>query len=138
MEVKLCKFGDARYTAKHTFDTVYPYCDVTGKLTTVECTGQLLLPIPAAVLHVSEPVNPVIVTWKPKQKAKLKSGIQLSLPVMGLEAKLFRLRQEKRPHLPPVSSQELLEEKNSTWSQRDRQEVELPQVLRVAVSQAYN
>lgn len=129
LEVKLRKFGDARYTAKHSFNTVYPHCVLSEKLITVEHIGQLSLSIPAAVLAVPEPVNPVIVAWKPKQKAKPKQEIQLSLPVIGLEAELFRLRQEKRPHLPPVSSQELLAEKNSTWSQRDCKEVELPQVL---------
>jgi hypothetical protein len=46
-----------------------------------------------------------------------------------LESELFRLRQEKRPHLPPVSSQELLAEKVSAWNHREKREVELPQVL---------
>jgi hypothetical protein len=80
-------------------------------------------------LEVPQARNPVIVTWKPKQKVQPKQDKQLSLPVTGLEAKVFQLRQEKRPYLPPVSSQELLAEKVFTWSQRDRTEVELPQVL---------
>jgi hypothetical protein len=129
VEVKLRKFGDARYTSKHKFITVYPHCHIGDKRTTVERVGQLSLPIPAAVLAVAQPINPVIVTWKPKQKTKPKQGIQLNLPVAGLEAELFRLRQQKRPHLPPVSSQDLLAEKVSVWNQRYREEAEIPQVL---------
>lgn len=126
---KLRKYGDARYSAKHSFTTVYPHCDISEKATTTECIGQLTLPIPAAVLAVPEPINPVIVTWKPKQKTKPKQGIQLNLPVTGLEAELFRLRQQKRPHLPPVSSQDLLAEKVPVWNHYYREEVEIPQVL---------
>jgi len=51
------------------------------------------------------------------------------LPVTGLEAKLFSLRQQARPNQPPVSSQELLGEKVLTWNARDCKEVELPHVI---------
>lgn len=47
----------------------------------------------------------------------------------GLEAKLFALRQQARPHLAPISAQELAQEKVATWSMRDRKEIELPQVI---------
>lgn len=127
--VQLRKVGDARKTATHTYTTVYPHCNLTQKLTSLQLEGQLSVLISAAVLAVPEPVNPVVVTWKPKQKLKPKQGIELSLPVVGLEAQLFRLRQEKRPDLPPVSSQEILGEKVSTWDCRENKEVELPQVV---------
>lgn len=129
LKIKLRKYGDVRYTSTHLHETVYPYCNLGEKHFLNQQTGQLSLSIPAAVLEVPEPVNPVVVMATPKQKLNPKSGIQLSLPVTGLEAKVFRLRQEKRSHLPPVSSQELLAEKVSTWSQRDPTEVELPQVM---------
>lgn len=129
LTVQLRKYGDARKTATYTYTTVYPHCNLNEKLTVVKQGGQLLLPISAAVLTVQEPVNPVVVTWKPKQKLKPKQGIQLSLPVVGLEAELFRLRQSKRPHLPPVSTQELLSEKVATWDCCENREVELLQVV---------
>lgn len=129
LEVKIRKYGDPRKTADHNYTTVYPHSDLDNKTIKLEQKGQLSLPLPGAVLEVPEPVNPVVVTWKPKQKAKSKQDIQLSLPVTGIEAEVFRLRQEKRPYLPPVSSQELLAEKVFSWSQRDSKEVELPQVL---------
>jgi hypothetical protein len=129
LETKLRKYGDPRDSAKHSYTTVYPHCNISEKQKNTSPTGQLCLPIPASVLEIPQAINPVVVTWKPKQKAKPKLGIQLSLPVTGLEAKVFGLRQEKRPHLPPVSAQELLAEKVTTWSQRDRKEVELPQVM---------
>ena len=109
--------------------TVYPHCDLNQKLTPLQIEGQLSLPISAAVLTVPKAVNPVVVTWKPKQKLKPKQGVQLTLPVVGLEAELFGLRQQKRSHLPPVSSQELLSEKVPTWDRRENREVELPQVV---------
>lgn len=127
--VQIRKFGDARKTATHTSKTVYPHCHLTQKLTAIELEGQLSLPIPAAVLAVPEPVNPVVVTRIPKQKAKPKQGVQLSLPVVGLVAELFALRQSKRPHLPPVSSQEILGEKVATWDYRENRELDLPQVV---------
>lgn len=126
---QLRKYGDPRKTATHTYTTIYPHCNLNEKLTAILPEGQLSLTIPAAVLAVQSPVNPVIVTWKPKQKARPKQGVQLTLPIVGLEAELFRLRQEKRPHLPPVSSQELLSEKVATWDSRENREVELPQVV---------
>lgn len=129
LEIKLRKYGDARYSSKHSCITVYPHCNIGKKHSSNQQFGQLSLPIPAAVLEVPQVVNPVIVTWIPKQKLKPKQGIQLSLPVMGLEAKVFELRQAKRPHRPPVSSQELLAEKVFYWSKRERKEVELPQVM---------
>lgn len=129
LEVKIRKYGDPRKTAEHSYTTVYPHSDLDSKTTKLEQKGQLSLPLPGIVLEVSEPANPVVVNWKPKQKAKPKQGIQLSLPVTGIEVKVFQLRQEKYPHLLPISSQELLAKKVNTWSQRDRTEVELPQVL---------
>lgn len=83
----------------------------------------------STVLEIPPPLNPVVVTWKPKGKTKPKLGEQLSLPVTGLEAKLYAMRQKARPHLPPVSVQELAQEKVATWSARDKREVELPQVI---------
>lgn len=112
----------------HEVTTVYPYCNIGDKITCNQTEGQLSLSLSTA-LEIPEPINPVIVTWKPKGKARAKSGIQLSLPVTGLEAKLFALRQQARPHLPPISAQELAQEKVATWSMRDRTEVELPQVI---------
>lgn len=129
VKVKLRKYGDARYSSTHLHETVYPHCNIDQKFRDNQQFGQLSLSIPAAVLEVSQAVNPVIVTWKPKQKLKPKQGIQLSLPVTGLEAKVFELRQGKSPHLPPVSSQELLAEKVFYWSKRERKEIELPQVM---------
>ncbi len=130
LEVKLRKYGDARYSAKDSYITVYPHCNINSRQqSNTQLLGQLSLPIPDAVLEVPLAVNPVIVMATPKQKLKPKQGIQLSLPVMGLEAKVFELRQEKSPHLPPVSTQELLAEKVSTWSKRERKEVEIPQVM---------
>lgn len=129
VKTKLRKYGDVRYSSSHCYETVYPHCSLERKLKTTSRVGQLSLPIPAFVLEVPQAINPVIVTWKPKQKLKPKPGIQLSLPVTGLEAKVFELRQESHPHLPPVSSQELLAEKVTAWSKRDRTEVALPQVM---------
>ncbi len=129
LSVTIRKYGDARKSATHTHTTVYPHCDLTERLTPIKLEGQLSLPIPAAVLAVDEPVNPVVVTWKRGQKLKPKHGVQLSLPIIGLEAELFALRQSKRPHLPPVSTQELLAEKTATWDWRNNTEVELPQVV---------
>ena len=129
LEIQLRKYGDARKTATHTYTAVYPRCDLNERLTPIKLEGQLSLPIPASVLAVDEPVNPVVVTWKPRQKLKPKHGVQLSLPIVGLEAELFALRQSKRPHLPPVSTQELLAEKTATWDWRNNTEVELPQVV---------
>lgn len=128
LKVQLRVFGDPRKTSEHSYTTVYPH-SALDKKTTTSRVGQLSLPIPDAVLEVPQAVNPVIVKWKPKQKLKPKQGIQLSLPVAGLEALVFELRQENRPYLPPVSSQELLAEKVTTWSKRARTEVELPQVM---------
>ncbi len=130
LKVKLRKYGDVRYTIKHSYITVYPHCNINSRQqTNTQLLGQLSLPIPDAVLEVTKAVNPVVVEWKPKQKLKKKRGVQLSLPVTGLEAKVFELRQNKSPHLPPVSTQELLAEKVSTWSKRERKEIELPQVM---------
>ncbi len=120
LRVQLRVYGDPRKTAIHLYETVYPHCNIDDKLIHNQQSGQLSLPITAAVLEVSQAINPVIVNWKPKQKLKPKQGIQLSLPVTGLEAKVFELRQEKSPHLPPVSSQELLAEKVFYWSKRER------------------
>lgn len=128
VKVKIRKYGDPRDTSEHSYTTVYPHSDLDKK-TTISQTGQLSLPIPAFVLEVPQAINPVIVTWKPKQKLKPKHGIQLSLPVVGLEALVFELRQQKRSHLPPISSQELLEEKIPAWNQRYQEEIQLPQVL---------
>lgn len=128
LEIKLRKYGDARLSAIQKVETIYPHCNIDDKITNIERFGQLSLSLSTA-LEIPEPINPVIVTQKPKGKARAKSGIQLSLPVTGLEAKLFGLRQQARPHLPPVSSQELAQEKVATWSARDKQEVELPQVI---------
>lgn len=129
LKLQLKKYGYPRKTATHTYTTVYPHCDINEKLTSLQLEGQLSLPIPAAVLTVPKAVNPVVVTWKPKQKAKPKQGVQLSLPVVGLKAELFGLRQSKRPHLLPASSQEILGEKVLTWDCRENKEVELPQVV---------
>lgn len=127
LEIKIRVYGDARKTSLHQVTTVYPYCNIGDRITNIEREGQLSLSL-STVLEIPAPINPVIVTWKPKGKARAKSGVQLSLPVTGLEAKLFALRQKARPHLPPISAQELAQEKVSTWSARDQQEVELPQV----------
>ncbi len=128
LKVKIRKFGDARITATHQVKTIYPHCNIGDKIATSAKEGQLSLSL-STVLEVSEPVNPVVVTWKPKGKARAKIGTQLSLPLVGLEAKLFSLRQQARPHLPPVSSQELLAEKVKTWNARDCKEIEVPQVI---------
>jgi len=128
LQVKLRVYGDARLTATHNVKTVYPHCDIGDKLNSSAKEGQLSLSL-STVLDIPPPVNPVVVTWKPKGKARVKLGTQLSLPVAGLEVKLFSLRQQARPHLPPVSSQELLAEKVSTWNARDCKEVKLPQVI---------
>lgn len=128
LEIKLRKYGDARLSAIQKVETIYPHCNIGDKITCNQTEGQLSLSLSTA-LEIPEPTNPVIVTWKPKRKARDKSGMQLSLPVTGLEAKLFALRQQARPHLPPVSAQELAQEKVLTWSARDRTEVELPQVI---------
>lgn len=128
LQVKIRVYGDPRKTSLHEVTTVYPHCNIGDKITNIERDGQLSLSL-STVLEIPEPVNPVIVTWKPKGKTKPKLGEQLSLPVTGLEAKLFALRQQARPHLPPISAQELVQEKVATWSARDKQEVELPQML---------
>lgn len=128
LKVKLRKFGDPRSSAEYKYNTVYPHCDLGKKPLAIQQYGQLSLSISAA-LELPVAVNPVTVHWKPKRKVEPKVGQQLSLPVVGLEAKLFRLRQEKQPHLPPVSSQELLKQKVETWSLRDRRSIEVPRVL---------
>ena len=129
LQVKLRVYGDARLTATQEVTTIYPHCDISDKIaTSSDKEGQLSLSL-STVLDIPPPVNPVVVTWKPKGKARAKLGVQLSLPVTGLAAKLFSLRQQARPHLPPVSAQELLAEKVSTWNARDCKEVELPQVI---------
>lgn len=127
--VKLRVYGDARLTATQEVTTIYPHCDISDKIaTSSDKEGQLSLSL-STVLDIPEPANPVVVNWKPKGKARAKIGVQLSLPVTGLAAKLFNLRQQARPHLPPVSSEELLAEKVQTWNARDHREVELPQVI---------
>ncbi len=128
LQVKLRVYGDARLTATQNVTTVYPHCNIGDKITSSIKEGQLSLSL-STVLDIPPPINPVVVNWKPKGKARAKLGTQLSLPVVGLEAKLFSLRQQARPHLPPVSSQELLAEKALTWNARDRKEIELPQVI---------
>ncbi len=128
LQAKIRVYGDARKTAIHNVSTVYPHCNIGDRMTDSNREGQLSLSLPT-VLEIPTPVNPVIVTWKPKGKAVAKTGVQLSLPVAGLEAKLFALRQQARPHLPPISSQELLAEKVATWNAQERREVELPQVI---------
>ena len=130
LQVKLRVYGDTRLSATQEVKTIYPHCDIGDKLNMNSSLkeGQLSLSL-STVLDIPPPVNPVIVNWKPKGKARAKDGVQLSLPVTGLEAKLFSLRQQARPHLPPVSSQELLAEKVKTWNARDCKEVELPQVI---------
>jgi hypothetical protein len=128
LRVQLRIYGDVRRTSSHEFKTIYPHCAIGDKITTSVKEGQLSLSL-STVLDIPEPVNPVVVNWKPKRKAVAKLSIQLSLPVAGLAAKLFSLRQQARPHLPPVSSQELLAEKVRTWNARDRKEVEVPQVI---------
>ena len=128
LQVKLRVYGDARLTSTHKVKTIYPHCNIGDKIISSAKEGQLSLSLSTA-LEIPPPVNPVIVTWKPKGKARAKLGVQLSLPVSGLAAKLFSLRQQARPHLPPVSSEELLAEKVKTWNARDFREVELPQVI---------
>ena len=128
LSTKIRVYGDARLTAIHDVKTIYPHCNIGDKLNSSVKEGQLSLSL-STVLDIPPPVNPVIVNWKPKGKARAKLGVQLSLPVTGLEAKLFSLRQQARPYLPPISSQELLGEKVRTWNARDHREVELPQVI---------
>ena len=128
LRVQLRIYGDVRRTSTHEFKTIYPHCHIGDKITSNVKEGQLSLSL-STVLDIPPPVNPVVVTWKPKGKARAKIGTQLSLPLVGLEAKLFSLRQQARPHLPPVSSQELLAEKVLTWNARDCKEVEVPQVI---------
>lgn len=128
LSTKIRVYGDARITAIHNVKTIYPHCNIGDKITCSAKEGQLSLSL-STVLDIPPPVNPVIVNWKPKGKARAKLGVQLSLPVTGLEAKLFSLRQQAQPNQPPVSSQELLAEKVSTWNARDRKEVEVPQVI---------
>ncbi len=136
LKVQLRIYGDVRRTAIYDVKTIYPHCNIGDKIVTSAKEGQLSLSL-STVLDIPPPVNPVVVTWKPKRKAVAKIGTQLSLPVTGLEAKLFSLRQQARPHLPPVSSQELLAEKVLSWNARDsasahaglRKEIELPQVI---------
>jgi len=128
LKIQLRIYGDVRRTATHHVKTVYPHCNIGDKITSSAKEGQLSLSL-STVLDIPAPVNPVIVNWKPKGKARAKDGVQLSLPVTGLEAKLFSLRQQTRPYLPPVSSTELLAEKVLTWNARDHREVELPQVI---------
>ena len=129
LQVKLRVYGDARQTSLHNIKTIYPHHDISDKIATSNTKeGQLSLLL-STVLEVPPPVNPVVVNGQPKSKARAKIGVQLSLPVTGLAAKLFNLRQQARPHLPPVSSEELLAEKVQTWNARDHREVELPQVI---------
>ena len=128
LSTKIRVYGDARLTATHHVKTVYPHCNIGDKITCSIKEGQLSLSL-STVLDIPPPINPVVVNWKPKGKARAKDGVQLSLPVTGLEAKLFSLRQQARPHLPPVSSKELVAEKVSTWNARDLKEVEVPQVI---------
>ncbi|WP_009631582.1 hypothetical protein [Synechocystis sp. PCC 7509] len=128
LSTKIRVYGDARLTATHHVKTIYPHCNIGDKITCNVKEGQLSLSL-STVLDIPTPVNPVVVNWKPKGKTRAKDGVQLSLPVGGLEAKLFALRQQARPHLPPASSQELLAEKVLTWNARDCKEVELPQVI---------
>lgn len=128
LRIKIRKFGDVKLTATHNVKTIYPHCHIDDKIATSVQEGQLSLSL-STVLNIPEPVNPIIITRKPKRKARVKVGIQLSLPITGLEAKLVALRQQARPHLPPVSSEELLAEKVKTWNARDRREVEVPQVI---------
>ncbi len=128
LKIQLRIYGDVRRTAIHNVKTVYPHCNINDKITSSAKEGQLSLSL-STVLDIPAPVNPVVVTWKPKGKARAKDGTQLSLPVTGLEAKLFSLRQQARPDQPPASAQELLAEKVRTWNARDSREVELPQVI---------
>ncbi len=128
LKVQLRVYGDVRRTSLHQVETIYPHCNIGDKINCSVREGQLSLSL-STVLDIPAPVNPVVVTWKPKGKARAKIGTQLSLPLVGLEAKLFSLRQQARPHLPPVSSQELLAEKVLTWNARDCKEVEVPQVI---------
>lgn len=121
LKIKLRVYGDPRYSAEHQWKIA------TSKDAWIPKTGQLVLPIQQA-LAIPQPTNPVIVTWKPKQ-AREKKNVQLSIPVFGVEAELFQHRLKYRPHLPPISSQEILAEKISTWSIRDKREVELPQAV---------
>lgn len=121
LKVKLRKYGDPRYSADY-------QCEIaTSKDVWKPKTGQLVLPIQQA-LAIPKPTNPVIVTWKPK-KEREKKDIQLSMPVFGVEAEVFKYRLKYRPHLTPTSSQEILAEKITTWSMRDSREVELPQAI---------
>ncbi len=87
LSVQIRVYGDARKTAIHNVSTVYPHCDIGDRMTDSNREGQLALSI-ATVLDIPAPINPVIVNWKPKGKARAKLGVQLSLPVSGLEAKL--------------------------------------------------
>ncbi len=128
LQVQLRIYGDPRKTSLHEVTTVYPHCNIGDKITGKQTEGQLSLSLSTA-LEIPEPINPVVVTWKPKRKARAKLGTQLSMPVTGLEAKLYALRQKARPHLPPISAQDLAQEKVATWSARDHKEVELPQVI---------
>ena len=117
-----------RRTSSHDVKTVYPHCNIGDKISHSVKEGQLSLSL-STVLDIPPPVNPVVVTSKPKGKARVKDGVQLSLAVTGLEAKLFALRLQARPHLPPASAQELLAEKVLSWNARDCKEVKLPQVI---------
>lgn len=128
LSVQLRVYGDPRKSAIHNVSTVYPHCRIGDKIACSNREGQLSLSI-ATVLDIPVPVNPVVVNWKPKGKAIAKPGVQLRLPISGIEAKLFALRQQTRPHLPPVSSQELLAEKVATWNAQEKREVELPQMI---------
>ncbi len=128
LKVKIRKYGDARLTATHHVKTIYPHCNIDDKITCSTKEGQLSLSL-STVLDIPPPVNPVVVNGQPKGKARAKLGTQLSLPVAGQIAKLFALRLQARPHLPPASSQELLAEKVLTWNARNCKEVELPQVI---------
>lgn len=121
LKVKLRVFGDPRMSADYQWEIA------TSKDVWIPSSGQLVLPIEQA-LAIPKPTNPVIVAWKPK-KGREKKDIQLSMPVFGVEAELFQYRLKYHPHLPPTSSQEILAEKITTWSMRDRQKVELPQAI---------
>ena len=86
LKVQLRIYGDVRRTAIYNVKTIYPHCNIGDKITCSVQEGQLSLSL-STVLDIPPPVNPVVVTWKPKGKARAKLGTQLSLPVAGLEAK---------------------------------------------------
>lgn len=125
LKVVLRKYGDPRKTSEHKVEVVYQEMDSTNPFQ----EEQISLQIASAINSIPKVNNPVIAVWKPSKPVAPKLGTQLSLPVSGIEAELFKLRQQKRPYLPPASSQEILAEKVLTWNARDKREVELPQVI---------